>query len=339
MGEAYGREVFDELGTAADVEVGVGGRSEGPDHGSEPVDIGIAELVDAAGRLAELLQVGARGEGAELLVVHLAHVHQGHRVVCVHVHGRVDGVGKTLGEGDLHVGLPFGTAPGGDDDDAVRTLGTEHGRRGGVLQDGDVGDLIGIEAREVTLHAVDEYQGAVVVETGDTADDDLGVVLTRLAGDLQGGDAGELTGQCVGDVGYTRLHEDGTLDLGDGADDALLALGTVTHDHDIFQRLGGLAQDEPVLLLAGDGDDERLVADECNLEMTRIRNRQGECAVEVGDGALRAPSLHDDVCSDDGLAAGVHDHALDGAVGCRSRGGCAERGAYRKGGRGDGLKS
>ena len=71
-------------------------------------------------------------------------------------------------EGDL--GLPFLTALGGDQHDAVGGLGTVDGGGGGILQHVDALDVGGIDVGDVTLDAVDQIEGTRVAHGAEATD-------------------------------------------------------------------------------------------------------------------------------------------------------------------------
>lgn len=150
-------------------------------------------------------------------------------------HGTLVEVVRTV-VGDLH--LAFFGAFGGDEDDAERTARTVDGRRRGILQDGDARDVLGVDRRDVGLHAVDENEGRTArADRVGAAHLDACAArgLTVGEGDRQTGDGSLqrtrhvlIGADAVGDIlaGY----------LFDSAYDVALLLHAVTYDHDLFER-------------------------------------------------------------------------------------------------------
>ena len=245
--------------------------------------------------------------------------------------GGVDRNGETRREREVHLRLALLTALGRHDDDAVGTLGSEHGRRRSVLQDRDVGHLVGVDGREVALHAVHQHQRVGVAEARDAADQDLGVVLTRLSRGLERRDARELTREGVGDVRHARVHEGIALDLRNGAHDALLALHAVAHDHDVGDGRGVLLQRHHILRLRRQRHQLGLIAQIGDLQTTFGGNLQREGALHIGGRAGRR--TFDNHVGSDHRRTGLIDHRTLNTV---FRGGIP--GLRRRSGRGNGSR-
>ena len=218
----------------------------------------------------------------------------------------VDRHGETRRERKVHLRLALLTAFGRDDDDAVGTLGAEHGRRRSVFQDRDVGHLVGVDGREIALHAVHQHQRVGVAEARHAADQDFGVVLTRLSRGLERRDARELAREGVGDVRHARIHEGVALDLRDGAHDALLALHAVAHDHDIGNGRRILPQRHHILCLRGQRHLLGFITQVGDQQAALGGNLQRESTLRIGRRAGRR-ALDDDVGSDH-RRTGLIDH-------------------------------
>ena len=107
------------------------------------------------------------------------------------------GVGKlrAFGQGDkafvvvqVELRLAHLSRFGLDDDYAVGAAHTVNGCGGGVFQHGERFDVFGVDVAETTFHTVYQHQrlGVLVGEGGDTANPDVGVVVSRLARALHG---------------------------------------------------------------------------------------------------------------------------------------------------------
>ena len=101
----------------------------------------------------------------------------------------------TLGQGDesfvvVEVELRFAhlSRLGLDDNYTVGATHTVNGRGRGVFQYGERFDVFGVDVAEATFHTVYQYQrfGVLVGEGGDTANPDVGIVVSRLTRALHG---------------------------------------------------------------------------------------------------------------------------------------------------------
>ena len=218
----------------------------------------------------------------------------------------VDRHGETRRERKVHLRLALLTTLGRDDDDAVGTLGTEHGRRRSVLQHRDVGHLVGVDGREIALHAVHQHQRVGVAEARHAADENFRVVVARLSRGLERRDARELTREGIGDIRHARVHEGVALDLRDGTHDALLTLYAIAHDHDVGNRRGVLLQRHHILRLRGQRHQLGLVAQVGDLQAALGGNLQREGALHVGGRADRR--TFDNHVGPDHRGAGLIDH-------------------------------
>ena len=280
----------------------------GLQDGAEPVgvriDLGhvvVLEVLDGLLAEPELVRGGAV---AELGVV------EGRRIgVGVH---HLEEVGDILDTGrgvGADPGLSFLAALGGDEDDAVRAAHAVHGRGGGVLQDGDVLDVVRVDLPEGAFDTVHEHQRLGAVQGADTADADDRFVVTRQTRVLDGLDARQPAGEGVAQGSDRRLDDVVAADIGDGAGDGHLLLGAIGHD-DHFVEIPGIGL-HPDPHLAGHGhllgritdvgdDQRRIRTDRAELERTvEIRHRAGRGA------------FHQDRHADQRLAGFVFNHAFD----------------------------
>ena len=234
---------------------------------------------------------------------------------------------------------------GGDDDDAVRRVGTVQGRRGRAGEDGDRLDVVLVQGTEhVTglagagidafrlgsaqgLHrdTVDHIQRIVVVGDGlGTAHHDTGCA-ARARGGLADGYARHLAVQAV-DEGTHRTHRlhFGLLDIvGEGF---FLLADTHGGDHrrverDVVRRQGDIDD-----RTASDLLDGVFLADVGEAEGLR-RSRDGDrvATVQVGDGTYRGISLHDDTGADERFSEVIGDGTRDGPVLGQGESACDEQ--------------
>ena len=242
------------------------------------------------------------GEDVVLLDVVLR---EGHRLV----------PGEVVGVGHVDLVLRTGAVLGGDEDHAPGRAATVDGGGGGVLQDGDVLDVVGVDERKVgDFHAVDQDQRLVVAVDGTgTAETHRrgGAEVSRVVGDGQAGDDALETLRHVDD----RLAAEGLLhvDRRDGAGQVDLLLRTETDDHGFIEELRVIGQDDVDHAAAGDGHLLGLVADAGELQGSVCGSVDGVAAIRVG---RRARCRTDDhyVRSDDRLIVVVDDTTRDADV-------------------------
>ena len=154
--------------------------------------------------------------------------------------GEIHELGNLLYSGTCrhgHRGLAGRTALGCHQDHAVGATHTEHSRGGGILQDRDISDFIGVELSERALHTVDEHQRLCRVQrTGTTHSDDrlIGARHTRR---LYHRHTGQLTLQGVSHTGHRCLQQLVTTHGRDSTRDGDLLLLTIGDDHHLLQTL------------------------------------------------------------------------------------------------------
>ena len=210
---------------------------------------------------------------------------------------------------DVELAVVAGTALRGHEDDAVRGPHTVDGG-GGVLQDGDGLDFIGVHAGEVGLVAGNavhhEQRGA------HAADVDGVVEFTRLRRALGDPHAGDLTGK---HVHHVLVLGDDHLLVGDGrygAGEGGLLLDTVT-DHDrLFEEIGIVAENDIEGSLRG-GHHLIGEADEGDDEIVPRGGGNLEASGRVGHRAAGG-TLDDDAGAGERLAAPVPDRTPHGTV-------------------------
>ena len=132
-------------------------------------------------------------------------------------------------------GAAFLALFGGDQHDTVRSTGTVDGGRGGVLQNVDGFDIVGVQGIDVTAgHAVDDVERLGVTDSADTTDIDF-VSTSRLTGALGDGDTRALALEGGDRGGRAEFGEFVTLYLDGRAGDEFLLLDTVTDDDRLVQ--------------------------------------------------------------------------------------------------------
>ena len=282
-----------------------------------------------------VLPVGTltQDRGIGIIVVGAYHAHGGQFVVILGELAQVqqaDALGLAL-DGEHAVVGEFGaagfTALGGDEHNAVSTLGTVNGGGRGILQDFHAHDVRGVDGgqrgnrgngtvtqgiaqtevcagrtaalNDDTIYHVQRLR--IGVDGGLTTHADGGAG-TRSTGSLYCGNTG-----CTALEGLVDVGDDGALDgvflHGDGcAGKVALFHGTVTHDDNLVQEFGILFQDNVDDFLGANGDFLRCIAD----------GREYECS--AGLHCNRVVSI--DVCDDTIVGALLHDRHAD----CRSLG-------------------
>ena len=205
---------------------------------------------------------------------------------------------------------------GGDEDDAVRSLGAVDGRRGGILEDfhgHDVGRVDGRERGNGGNLAISEASetevpaGIAAALDDDTVDDvqrfRIGIH-RRLAADADGGGGTRRTGGLDrGDTrgtsleGLVQVGDDGPLQVlflhGYGSAGKVAPLhGTVTHDDDLVEEFGVFLQEDVDRGLAAHGDLLRCIADGREHERRAGLHRDHVVSIQVCDGTVLGALLH-----------------------------------------------
>ena len=269
--------IADVFRTAADRQVDAGGGGLLLEDLVDPVDGRIEVRVGAAQVEASLVVADwglVAGVGVEAVVVvdPLPGAGQFGKA------GRGDHAGLGL-EGYLRLG--FGTALGGDEDDAVGAADAVEGRCGRILEDGEGGDVLRVYEVHLALDAVDENKRLRVGAEGvHTADPEVGAG-ARLTGALHDDDTGQLAGKGRGQLAdgeLDGLHVDG----GDGTDDGGLSLGTVGDHDDFLQHVGLRHHLDADVGLTAYRDLLVCVADEAGDEDVAGLDADGEAAVRIG---------------------------------------------------------
>ena len=201
---------------------------------------------------------------------------------------------------------------GGHEDHAVGGTCTVDGGRGGVLQDFDRLDVIGVEVVDTSIdrHSIHNVERVGVVDGADTTDLDLGsgTGLARGLGDL---DTGDLALDGIVDGRGADLVEGVAVDLRDGGGYDAFLLDTVT-DHDcLVEQLGVIFQDDLQFLLLRDRDRTGHVADAGHFQDSARRDAEGEFTIQAGGRAV-AGSLLDHESADNRLAGCVQNNTGNG---------------------------
>ena len=198
--------------------------------------------------------------------------------------------------------VTLGTLLGRDDDDAVGSAGTVDGGRGGVLQDGEGLDVVGVDRGEGVAH-----EGAAFLGDRDTVDDDERVVARgqrgaaadtegRLGSGFAGGgndvQTRHLADEGLGGTGDRTAVDIVGLDGDDGSRHILFLDGAVADDHDIIQ-IFGIRQEMEGRRDLGGRECLGGVADAAD-HHRRVRTGHGQFvfAVETRGGARRGALFH-----------------------------------------------
>ena len=257
------------------------------------------------------------------------------------IHGT--GHGRKLGRcvpsdiaGIADDGLPVGSALGRDQDDTVGGPGSVDGGGGGVLEDGNALDIIGVDILEAHLDAIHEDIGIAGIAQVAASTEGDGRRGARGAGRRVGdGQAGNHALKGLGGIHDGTLGEVISLDLGDGAGQVDFLLDAVTDDDRFFQHLRIVLQDHvqgsavPGDLLgdiADAGEDEDVAGPDTVQDIG---------AVDVGDRAGLC-ALDEHRAADDGFTGWIGNRSPDGLwalcqhddgsheCGCRRQDGFAE---------------
>ena len=206
------------------------------------------------------------------------------------------------------------TMLGGDEDNAVSTLGAVDSRSRGILQHREVLDILDVDVIDiVALKAIHQDVGLVAGTEGrDTTNPEFRSILTRLTGLLKSHDARHVTCQRIGEVRRAVVLQVGHLHGGDGTSDSQLLLRTHTRDHHLV---------DGILYVLLHGDVYRgLVLDE-NLLSFHADIREDEClvlvhldfvfTVVVGDGTQSLRVFHNNAGTYDGFTSLVNNPSCD----------------------------
>ena len=201
-------------------------------------------------------------------------------------------------------------ALGGHEDDSVRSLCSVDGRRRGVFQYVDRGDVVGVDGREVAFDAVNEHERGVRAVDRRAAADLVGESAAGRKVGLRDFQTGDLAFQTFADGRNRDVLQRLSVEFGDRGGHRPARLFAVADHHDLVHgdRLGSQFYVDAALR-TGDGDLLRPVADE-RYDQRDVAVRQVECEAAVrvrGDALGRA--FDDDRGSDDGLALVVRDPA------------------------------
>ena len=217
----------------------------------------------------------------------------------------------TVGGAEAGGNLVLGWFLGGHEDDAESTAGAVDGAGGGVLQDGDRLDVLGVDGGKVTLDAVDHHEAAAALAHGIGAELLAGGGGTGLVGFLVvAADAdGALVGSLAVDgddlkTGHLALEGAGDRRIGpvlefladngfDGAHELGLLKSTVTDDDRGIEELRVVDERKVDNGATGNGFFDRLVPDALADEDSVGGCLDGIFAIEISDNSRRRPLDHD----------------------------------------------
>ena len=218
-------------------------------------------------------------------------------------------------------------------DNAVSTLRTVDGRGRGVLQHGEVLDVLNVQVVNVlALKAVhQDVSLRAGTEGGDTANPELTGVLARLSRTLESHDARHVTGQCVRQVRGAVVLQIVHLHSRDCTRDSKFFLCAHTGDDHLVDGVlhiflhhnvdGGFVTLHQHFL--------RCVADVGEHQRAVFLHLDGVVTVIVGDGSQAFRVLHDDAGTNNVFTGGIGHVACYGHFSlCQCLQRCAQRQHY-----------
>ena len=210
-------------------------------------------------------------------------------------------------------GLAALTLLGGDEHHAVGTTRTVEGGRGGVLEDRDRSDIVGVELREGVLigrvgllgHTVDDDKGGGRGAVGGAYTTDAhSHIITRLAVDRRHADTWGGTLERTAHGGGV-LHGDVLgLDGGHRTGKVFLLLGTVCHN-DNFVEDGLVFFQSDVDNITLGSESLLLIADGAHSDARARLDLEAVVTVGIGDGGVGGIANLGYSGADDGLAVGI----------------------------------
>ena len=224
------------------------------------------------------------------------------------------GVGNTIGEIVVHVGLSLGALLGGHEHHAVGGAGTVNGTGSGILEHFDGLDITGIQVIDAAgdghaVHNINRVGGVDGTHTAD-ADTGTGARLTGSGRDRNAG--GEALEGVVHPCGGRYAQRLG-IHFGNGRRDHRFFLDTVADDHGFLQHLAVVGKDDDQVLLTIVGNHLRCVSDTGNLNGGTLRGGEDEFSFRTRHGTVGG-SLLDDKRSDNGFTGRVQDRTLEGHI-------------------------
>ena len=218
-----------------------------------------------------------------------------------------------VGCAKVHLGLSLASALRGDNDDTVGATCAVDGGRRSILEHVDALNLRGSDVADARhREAVDDVEGGVVLREGAAAT--YAYLHVGVGRAFRGGDvhAGELAGQCLGDVRHRDVGEVLRLHGRDGPGEVAFLHRAVADDHDLVeclgiflqrhvQRLFGILHTHLARAIPDVGKDKGC---------SRLHARELEVAVKVGHSACLAV-LHLHAHADQRFARSVLDRARE----------------------------
>ena len=317
-----GEIVLDGLCTAAHAQTVVGGGMHVIVHLVPPVGVGIililAILDDHPGAFRILGLVVDTAEQFHHIFLRVVHVVGPLALVPELVEGvnRPVTGGFPIGGSGGHLHAPAaavshagtfipGTVLGSDQDDTVSSAGAVYGGGRGVLDHGDGGHVLRIDAVDAALHAVDEHQRVTAVDRGVAADVEAACGTGVAAGsrDVQARDRAL---QHSGKVVCRTVLQLLALHRRDGAGEVHFLLGTIAHDHGLLEGdVVLLESDVDSCLVRGNRNGFRSITEAGNDQDDFTGgNLEVEGSIHVRYGAGRR-SFQDDAGAEDGKSFSV----------------------------------
>ena len=283
---------MEEVATAADVYVAARGVGVILRNFVHPVHVRIEVGVVARARAVYLLL----RERQRRAVLSGQLVEQRHVVGSIQELRQLRGLVDAVLHVEAHLRGTNLTALRRDDDHAVGTAYTIHGRGRSILQHRERLNLGNVDVVEVALHAVNQDERLVTAREGrDTANPEVRIVVARLTRTLDADDARELTGEVVRQRARRTERQLRGLDGLDGADDGGLLLAAVARHHHFFHLARILVEHDVQQLRTAHLHHLLLEADVVELQRTLLvaRDVDVEHAVYIGHRAdVRVDERH-----------------------------------------------
>ena len=163
----------------------------------EPVDVGIEIGIGPGSCHTDLFRV--------VKFRAVGFVGKPHVVGAIEQFGHIHQVGDAAFDLDIYRRFLRNTAAGGYQNDTVGGTHSVNGSRGCVFKNRNVFDLLDGEVGHGALHAVDEHQRSARIKGRDTANPEIRIVQTRLAGALYNDGSRYLSGEGIGKVTLWNL--------------------------------------------------------------------------------------------------------------------------------------
>ena len=215
-----------------------------------------------------------------------------------------------------YAGLALTATLGRDEDYPEGSTRAVDRAGGGILQDGDVLDIVGRESVHIALRAVDQDERASVGARADgtcTTDVDAQLAVQRTPAITYGEvEARDHPLQCLTDILHGASCQRLGVELRDGSREVDTLLRTIADDDDFLSDLGVLAEHDIEVRAACEGYLLRLHPDEGEDQGGILgHSLEGVFALHAGQCSVRR-ALDADRDPREGLLLGIGDRPLDG---------------------------